>query len=336
LPIAVAVGDPCGVGPSISIAAALQRREQVPLALFGVGHQLEAMLHAQSVATRRVALGQGELPPLRRGEVGVVDSGSIDAQLIARHEVCAEAGEQQLRALRGAAEVVRAGRARALVTGPMSKAAVVRSGHAFSGQTEFLARLDGRADDDVTMMFLGPRLRVALVTTHLAIAAVPSAITGARVQRSVRHLAQVLLRLSPHAPPAIAIAGLNPHAGEDGLFGREEIEVLGPSVAALRHEEPFSSGRVSLHGPAPAEAVLRAAQRGEFEGVVAMFHDQATIASKLLDWGAAVNTTWGLSFVRTSVDHGVAYDAAARGVAEPGGMLAALDLALELTRNEHD
>jgi 4-hydroxythreonine-4-phosphate dehydrogenase len=339
LPVAVAVGDPCGVGPSISVEAALQRREHAPLVLFGVGQQLEALLRARGATTRCVALADGELPPLGHAEIGVVDCGAIDPNLIARHAACGEAGEQQLRALRGAAEAVRARRARALVTGPTSKLAVVRAGHAFSGQTEFLARLDGRADDDVTMMFLGPKLRVALVTTHLAVAEVPAAITGLRVQRSVRHLAQALLQLLPalpHAVPSIAVAGLNPHAGEAGLFGREEIEVLAPSLAALRAEEPFSSGRAALHGPAPAEAVLRAAQRGQFDGVVAMFHDQATIASKLLDWGAAVNTTWGLSFLRTSVDHGVAYDAAARGAAEPEGMLAALDLALELTRNKHE
>jgi len=336
LPVAVAVGDPCGVGPSVSVAAALQRRGEAPLALFGVGHQLEAMILAAGAATRCVALRESELSRLQPGDVGVVDCGALDAALIGRHAPCAEAGELQLRALRAAAQAVRAGQARALVTGPTSKAAVVSAGHSFRGQTEFLAQLDGRAEDDVTMMFLGPKLRVALVTTHLPIAAVPGAITGARVQRTVRHLAQALLQLAPRAAPSIAVAGLNPHAGEEGLFGREEIDVVGPGVAALRAEEPFASQRVRLYGPAPAEAVLRAAQAGQFDGVVAMFHDQATIASKLLDWGAAVNTTWGLSFLRTSVDHGVAYDAAARGAAESEGMLAALDLALELTRNPHD
>jgi 4-hydroxythreonine-4-phosphate dehydrogenase len=335
LPIAVAVGDPCGIGPSISVTAALQRRGRAPLALFGVGAQLQTLLREAGAATHRV-LREADLPDLRAGEIGVVDSGALDPALIAGHAPCPQAGELQLRALRAAAEGVRAGHARALVTGPTSKAAVVSAGYPFTGQTEFLAQLDGRADDDVTMMFLGPKLRVALVTTHLAIAAVPAAITGARVQRSVRHLAQALLRLAPRGAPSIAVAGLNPHAGEEGLFGREEIEVVGPSVAALQAEEPFASRRVRLSGPAPAEAVLRAAQRGQYDGVVAMFHDQATIASKLLDWGAAVNTTWGLSFLRTSVDHGVAYDAAARGAAEPDGMLAALDLALALTRNEHD
>jgi 4-hydroxythreonine-4-phosphate dehydrogenase len=135
----------------------------------------------------------------------------------------------------------------------------------------------------------------------------------------------------PERTPSIAVAGLNPHAGEEGLFGREELDVVAPALRALAAEAPFASGAVRLEGPVPAEAVFRAAQRGDVDGVVAMFHDQATIASKLLDWGAAVNTTWGLSFLRTSVDHGVAYAAAAQGVAEHDGMLAALDLALSLT-----
>jgi 4-hydroxythreonine-4-phosphate dehydrogenase len=305
--------------------------------LYGDRRQLERhVLASGTTATRCVEIAEAEAWRLAPGELGIVDTGALDTTLIERHAACPEGGHAQLRALRAAASAARAGRARALVTGPVSKAAVVSAGHRFRGQTEFLAELDGLAEDDVTMMFLGPKLRVALVTTHLSIAAVPGALTGARVQRSVRHLAQALLRLAPQATASIAVAGLNPHAGESGLFGREEIEILGPNIAALRLQEPFLSGRVRLHGPTPAEAVFRAAQRGEMEGVVAMFHDQATIASKLLDWGAAVNTTWGLSFVRTSVDHGVAYDAAARGAGEHQGMLAALDLALDLTRNVHE
>lgn len=337
LPIAVAVGDPCGVGPSVSVAAALRRCEQTPIVLFGDQRQLQSlMLAAGASAPQCVALTDCAAWRFSPGTIGVVDCGAIEPSLIARHAVCSEAGEAQLRVLRTAAQATRARLARALVTGPISKAAVVSAGHRFRGQTEFLAELDGLAGDDVTMMFLGPKLRVALVTTHLSIAAVPAAIEPSRVLRSVRHLAQAVLRLSANATPVIVVAGLNPHAGEGGLFGREEIDVLEPCLAALRSEEPFSSGRVCLEGPAPAEAVFRAAQRGQLDGVVAMFHDQATIASKLLDWGAAVNTTWGLSFLRTSVDHGVAYDAAARGGGEHQGMLAAIDLALDLTRNAHE
>ena len=334
-PIAVAVGDPCGVGPSVSIRAALARREHESIVLFGDAVQLRRLLHEQGEAQASLhdlsAEGALQVPA---GGLGIVDTGPVAQTLLDRHEACPEAGAAQLRSLRLAATAVRQGSARALVTGPTSKAAVVSAGHTFTGQTEFLAQLDGKADDDVTMMFLGPKLRVALVTTHLSIANVPAAITAPRVLRTVRHLAQALLRLPSARTPSLVVTGLNPHAGEGGMFGNEERDVLAPCLAALRGEPPFCSGQLQLLGPQPAESVFRAAQRGDIDGVVAMFHDQATIASKLLDWGAAVNTSWGLSFLRTSVDHGVAYDAARQGTAEHHGMLAALDLAVLLTRGE--
>jgi 4-phospho-D-threonate 3-dehydrogenase / 4-phospho-D-erythronate 3-dehydrogenase len=335
-PIAVAVGDPAGVGPNISIVAAYRTRSRVRSAIFGDVAQLlgEARtLHFDLACF--VERDEASLESLALGQVALIDTGRVSTEAIACHAPTEEGGEAQLQTLRRAAQLVRAGAARALVTGPTSKAAISSAGHAFVGQTEFLARLDGLDDDDVTMLFLGPRLKVALVTTHLGIADVSPAITGARVARSTRHLAAALLRLHFERAPKLAICGLNPHAGEQGMFGREEIDVISPAIERLRAEEPFASGRVALTGPVPAESLFRAAQRGDVDGVVAMFHDQATIASKLLDWGSAVNTTWGLSFLRTSVDHGVAYDAARRGTAEHDGMLAALDLALMLTR-EHE
>jgi 4-hydroxythreonine-4-phosphate dehydrogenase len=315
----------------VSVRAALSRSADEVCVLFGDAQQLAGLAQSEGAAIARVAPADfAELAPVA-GLLRVSDTGAVTPAVLARHAPAPESGEAQLRSLRAAATVVRSGHARALVTGPTSKAAIVSAGHAFIGQTEFLAALDGRADDDVTMLFLGPTLRVALVTTHLSIAHVPAAITSARVMRTVRHLAQALLKLEPTRSDVILVTGLNPHAGEEGLFGGEERDLITPALNALAAEEPFRS-RLKLSAALPAEAVFRAAQRGDAAGVVAMFHDQATIASKLLDWGAAVNTTWGLSFLRTSVDHGVAYDAAEQGSAEHDGMLAALDLARKLTR----
>ena len=335
-PIAIATGDPAGVGPRVSLSAAYSARAQVQSAIFGDLAQLhdEARVLGCDLA-HLVERDEASLGDLAQGAVACIDTGRVAASAIARHTASIEGGEAQLRTLRRAARAVRAGQARALVTGPTSKAAISSAGHAFVGQTEFLARLDGLADDAVTMLFLGPVLRVALVTTHLAIADVPAAITGARIARSARHLGQALRRLYPERVCALVVAGLNPHAGEAGLFGHEDERVIAPTISALSHEAPFADGSVRLSGPAPAEAVFRAAQRGDVDGVVAMFHDQATIASKLLDWGAAVNTTWGLSFVRTSVDHGVAYDAARSGTADADGMKAALAMAVRLTAVVH-
>ncbi len=337
-PLAVSVGDAGGVGPLVAMRAALALCAEESFVLFGDAHQLEqlAAIEGQVSRLRRFA----DAPSARRLEldcVGIIDTGRVDPSLIAQHRDLPEVGEAQWQTLCTAARAVQSGALRALVTGPTSKAAIVSAGHAFTGQTELLASLAGLADDDVTMMFLGPKLRVALVTTHLAVREAPAAVLASRVARTVRHLAQALLRLSPNASThKLVVAGLNPHAGEGGLFGREEVDVIAPALRALATESVFASGKVQLVGPSPAEAVFRAAQRGDLDGVVAMLHDQATIASKLLDWGSAVNVTWGLPFVRTSVDHGVAFDAARSGAAEHDGMLAAMQMARRLTADADD
>jgi 4-phospho-D-threonate 3-dehydrogenase / 4-phospho-D-erythronate 3-dehydrogenase len=337
-PIALSAGDPSGIGPSVAVRAAFHASDRVACVIYGCVEQLRREAErARLDASRLRPLDDSDLG-MSAAHVGVVDVGRIAQEVIALHAPSAAGGMHQLQALRRAATAVREGRARALVTAPTSKAAIVSAGQPFIGQTEFLARLDGRADDDVTMLFLGPTLRVALATTHLAIADVPREVTRARVERTVRHLAEALLRLPPRKQGrarTLTVVGVNPHAGEGGLFGQEELVVVGPVLEQLRREGPFARGELVLQGPTPAESAFRAAQRGDVDGVVAMFHDQATIAAKLLDWGASVNTTWGLSFVRTSVDHGVAYDAAASGGGDADGMIAALEMAVRLTTDDH-
>ncbi len=313
--LAIATGDPAGVGPEVSVRAlaALPPDAPTPM-LFGDARDLEARLAAAGLA----------------GRASVHDVGACDPRVVSGHADHPEAGRIALASLDAAIDAVLAGRASAVVTAPVSKAAITLAGHAFIGQTEHLARRAGLSDDDVTMMFLGPRLRVSLATTHLAVRDVPDAITIARVARATRHLAAALLSLGASQGAQLVVSGLNPHAGEHGLFGHEDDRVIAPALALLRAEAPFSDGRLRLVGPRPAEAAFREAQAGEVAGVVAMFHDQATIASKLLDWGQAVNVTWGLPFVRTSVDHGVAFPAARAGTADASGMIAALALALRL------
>lgn len=303
---AVACGDPAGVGPVISLRAAAKLPDNEFL-LFGSGEQLSAIAEADN-----------GLP----ANVSIHDVGSVPERVRVAHGPSSEGGAHQLAALEAAFASVRNGECCALVTGPVSKEAIVSAGHAFIGQTEFLARASGLADDAVTMMFLGERLRVALVTTHLAIAEVPAQITRGRVKRTIVHMREALERLSVQAP-RILVCGLNPHAGEHGLFGTEDQARIKPSV----DEEPCAQG------PIPSEAAFRFAIGKEDTGVVAMFHDQATIASKLVDWGNAVNVTWGLPFIRTSVDHGVAYEAARSGNASDDGMVAAMRLAIRLAQS---
>ena len=331
-PLAITTGDPGGVGPEISVRAALAVPDDAGVVLYGDAGALAARALALGVEPRRIVrFDPGDERSLGAACLGLVDVGACSAEAL-RPEPTAAGGRAQLAALDAALAAALAGRVRGIVTAPMSKAAVNLAGHAFIGHTEHLARAAGLADDDVTMMFLGPRLSVALATTHVAVAKLPSEVTQPRVQRAIEHLAAALLRARPEARPLrIGVTGLNPHAGEGGLFGDEEMRSIAPAIVAARARVPFADGRVVLSGPLGAETALRWAASGELHGVVAMTHDQATVASKLLNWTLAVNVTWGLPFVRTSVDHGVAYDAAAQGTADPAGMVSALTLAQRLT-----
>jgi 4-hydroxythreonine-4-phosphate dehydrogenase len=334
-PLAISTGDPGGVGPEVALRAVMTQCEADRAVLFGDAQALREHVLALGLPAGRLRVfGRGQELELGAGEIGLVDVGKSWVGDAGRHEPTPAGGTAQLAALDAAIESALAGRARAIVTAPMSKAAVNLAGHAFVGHTEHLARAAGCRDDDVTMMFLGPRLRVALVTTHLAVAELPAAVTQARVLRAIVHLAEALMRLKPPdgAPPRLVVTGLNPHAGEDGLFGDDEPRAIVPAIAQAKTRPLFLSGAIELLGLLGAETAFRRAASGEVDGVVAMMHDQATIASKLLDWTQAVNVTWGLPFVRTSVDHGVAYDAAAAGTADARGMVSAIAMAQILTR----
>ncbi len=222
------------------------------------------------------------------------------------------------------------GEASALVTAPVSKAAIATVRPGFRGQTEWLAEFAGIAPDAVTMLFLGPRLRVGLVTTHLPLQAVAGAVTTEGVRRTVRHLAEAVRRLRGREAVTLAVCGLDPHLGERGIIGRLDDELVAPALEAERQAQGDALRLEHL----PAETALRRAADGEVDGVVAMYHDQGTIPSKLLDWGRAVNVTWGLPFVRTSPDHGVGYEAVRRGQVDASGMTAAVRLAVRLTGSE--
>lgn len=316
--LVVPVGDPAGIGPEVSVAASLRFMDAHSIVLVGSAEQLVPMCPPETVV--------GGFEDARPGRLVVVDMGSVSRATRSLARASAEAGESALRALDAATERVMRDPKAVLVTGPVSKEAIVLSGVPFTGQTEFVAQKAGLRPDDVSMLFLGPRLNTALATTHLGVRELSAAVTHARVERAIRHLSGALRRLGI-ASPHVLVTGLNPHAGEGGLFGTEDLDVIAPAVASARASENAHGLSLRVEGPLPAEAAYRAAADKRCDGVVAMFHDQATIASKLLDWGHAVNVTWGLPFVRTSVDHGVAYDIAGTGVASAEGMIAAMELA---------
>ena len=248
----------------------------------------------------------------------------------------AAAGAAELAWIDEATDLVRSGAARALCTGPVSKHAIATSGapgsQGFRGHTEHLAARLGAAE--VVMAFSSKQLTTALVTTHLPIAAVPAAITPEAVAVSIFWLASLLHALAkPRARrPRVAVAALNPHAGEGGLLGDEELTRIAPGIALARARLAREGIDAEVFGPLGAETAMRLAARGAWDGVVAMYHDQATIPSKLLGFGEAVNVTLGLPIVRTSVDHGTAYDRAGTGKADARGMREALALAVKLVR----
>lgn len=313
--LAVSTGCPSGIGPEVSVAGAhavLDRHADLRVTLFGDPGAL-----ADAAAMRGLSL-------LRPG-LSLVATSALrpDARVPGRPGL--SAGTAQLAAVDAAADAVGSGEAHALVTAPVSKRAITEAGVDFRGHTEHLAARWGVGR--VVMLFAGPRLRTSLVTTHLPLAEVSRAITFEAVRETILLTAGALRGWWGLERPRVGVSGLNPHAGEGGLLGSEEARVIAPAVEAAR---VALGGEVELVGPLPAEAVFRQARDGRWDAVVAMYHDQATVASKLLDFGDAVNVTLGLPHVRTSVDHGTAYDLAGRGEADARGMVAAMSLARTL------
>jgi 4-hydroxythreonine-4-phosphate dehydrogenase len=236
----------------------------------------------------------------------------------------AKAGRASYESIVRAVEAAQRGDVAAIATAPINKEAFRLAGLRWSGHTDLLAELTGARH--VAMMFHSEPLRVVLATIHIALAEVPRALTASALEETIALTARELPRFGV-ARPRIAVAGLNPHAGEHGLFGREELEIIAPAVARAR------SQGVDASGPFPADTLFVRAARGEFDVVVACYHDQGLIPVKLLAFGQAVNVTLGLPIVRTSVDHGTAFDIAGRGVADAGSMIQAVVLAARLAKS---
>lgn len=315
--LAISVGDPAGIGPEI-VVETLEAAVRVGCPLvFGHWPTLEAAL-ARSRSPVEIILADEPIPP-PRGSATIVPAGP-DCPPIT--EPGAAAAAAQISALERAVEALLDGPCQALVTAPMNKGLASTVEPAFGGHTEFLAARSGVDPTAVTMVFVRDRLAVGLVATHVALSQIPATITPKRYERTIRHLLQILEVIDAPRPFRIAVAALNPHAGEHGRFGTEEREIIEPLCRSLAAELP-----VELIGPVPADAVYRDALAGRYDAVVAAYHDQALIPLKLGGLGRSVNVTMGLPFVRTSPDHGVAYEIARTGRADSRGMKLALDIA---------
>jgi 4-hydroxythreonine-4-phosphate dehydrogenase len=339
--VAITTGDPLGIGPEVCLkAASLPEVRQVcrPILIGDRAHLLKLANrlpkgmggHPKSwpEISRSGLLEQG----VGRGKTGSPETGGDGPAL---HDVgalgplpsdpgpTAEGGRAAILYVERSIELVRAAAASAIVTAPLSKVAMRLAGREYPGHTELLADLCGVERKQVAMMFVAADLKVALLSTHLSLTEAITSISTERLMARLR-LIRAEHRRWFGTDPRIAVCALNPHAGEEGLFGREEAEILTPAIDSSRR-----SG-MGVSGPWPADTVYPRAARGEFDVVLALFHDQATIAVKARSFGGAVNMTLGLPLLRTSVDHGTAYDIAGRGVADSGSMREAILLAARL------
>ena len=321
--LVVSTGCPSGIGPEVSVAAAARLKRTATL-LLGDEQTLRRAAELRNVSQKRLLAWDGHARDDAKIYFAQVGE-PLKARDRAPGKPNARAGIAQLEYIEAGFTLVKSSARAALVTGPVSKAAIAHSGlpeaRRFLGHTEWLQALDGAKSS--VMCFVCDKLATSLVTTHVPLAQVPRAIKAQGVANATIELARLLQKLGKKAPK-IAVASLNPHAGESELLGDEEARSIVPGID--RAKKHLGRGAV-VTGPVGAETAYRKAASGVFDGVVAMYHDQATIPMKLLAFGDAVNVTAGLSIVRTSVDHGTAYDIAWRGFADENGMLAALQLA---------
>jgi 4-hydroxythreonine-4-phosphate dehydrogenase len=329
--LALTSGDPNGIGPEIAVEAWLRReRERVPaFYLLGdpkllaararqAGHAVPILETGPRDAERAFAdaLPVVALENTFRDEAGMADPGNAPGII--------EAIEC------GVADVLE-GRADAVVTCPIAKKSLYEAGFGFPGHTEFLAHLAARTTGRnamPVMMLAGPELRTVPVTIHIPLADVPHTLTKDMIVETGRITAHDLTRRFGIASPRLAIAGLNPHAGEGGAIGREEDNIVRPAIEVLRGEG------IDAFGPLPADTMFHPAARARYDVALCMYHDQALIPAKALAFDEAVNVTLGLPFIRTSPDHGTAFEIAGQGIARPDSLIAALKLARTLADHE--
>jgi 4-hydroxythreonine-4-phosphate dehydrogenase len=323
--VVVTTGCPSGIGPEVSVVAA-SRLRGVPIVLVGDLESLRDAAKTRGIPPERIVPFEGELPA--KGRIGVLSPiGPLARAERKPGKPGTHAGMAQLAFIDAGYALAKSRPGSVLVTAPVSKEQIARSGvrHAarFVGHTEWLRDLDGAKAS--TMCFVSKELATSLVTTHVPLARVPKLLTAEGVAEASVRLVELLARLGKKRP-RVAVASVNPHAGEGEMFGVEETRAIAPGVklAASR-----LGSRARLSGPIGAETAYRKHRAGDYDGVVAMYHDQATIPMKLLAFGEAVNVTMGLSLFRTSVDHGTAYDIAGRGKADATGMISAIELALK-------
>lgn len=326
--LGVAMGDPCGIGPEITARAfeALLESDQCDLVAVGDKSALERALEVVG-STLEINLLEDFQSPVAPGKLNLVDVPAHWTEIPPWGKVSPEAGEVSIRSVEVATRAALEGAIDAIVTGPINKEAIWASGCEHLGHTELLGALTGVSSQDTMFVVrkthkADHHLRVFFATRHVSVRRAIEQLTPKLVEQSILRSALALETLGIDKP-RIALSALNPHGGENGAFGTEEIDVLAPAVASAR------SKGIDVVGPIPADSVFHQGLEGRFDGVIALFHDQGHIATKTYDFHGTISMTVGLPILRTSVDHGTAFDIAGTGVADPGTLLSAIQAALD-------
>lgn len=332
--IALTCGEPAGIGPEISLRAAWELRNELRCVLLGdaallaqTAHDIDPQMRVAAISIQ--AWRNGGLPDFPADRISVIDCPV--AEPVRAGQLDARNGRAVLQTLDLAVEGASNGAFAAMVTAPLQKSVINDAGVAFTGHTEYLA--GATKTPQVVMMLAGgesPHLRVALATTHLALKDVPAAITGESLARTLDIIDADLRGKFGIAQPRILVTGLNPHAGENGYLGREEIEVIGPALQAAQQRG------IDARGPYPADTLFQPKYLEGADCVLAMYHDQGLPVLKFASFGHGINITLGLPLIRTSVDHGTALDLAARGLghADHGSMVVAIRAAADMARRQ--
>jgi 4-hydroxythreonine-4-phosphate dehydrogenase len=312
--LGLTIGDPAGIGPEVVLKAVRDPRVEVAR-LLAIG-SMAALRSAAAVVPDPPALRAVAAPTEARFEPGTLDVVVVPSDRpVPVGQLSAEAGKMAFDGVARAIELALAGEIDGIVTAPLNKEAIALAGHPYPGHTEILADLTGTSD--FAMMLTALKLRVVHVTTHVGIRQMLEKVTTERVLTTIR-LAHRALRDMGIEAPSVGVAGLNPHAGEGGLFGDEEARVISPAIERARSEG------IDATGPWPADTLFGRAVAGDFDVAIAMYHDQGHIAVKVLGFETGVNATIGLPIVRTSVDHGTAFDIAGTGKASADSMVEAV------------
>jgi 4-phospho-D-threonate 3-dehydrogenase / 4-phospho-D-erythronate 3-dehydrogenase len=325
--LGITMGDAAGVGPEVTVMALMNDdvRRKARTVVIGDASVIEDAARIVGCSLPVRAIEEVDPDALDDSAIWVLDLKNRPLDGLVRGKVDAVNGKAAFEYVDRAVTLALANKIDAIVTAPLNKEAMHLGGYKYPGHTEALANLCDIGEDDITMLLASPRLRVSHVSTHCSMLEAVASVTTDRVVRVARLTAEAVAPLV-NRPPKIALCGINPHAGENGLFGREDEDQIRPAAALLQQEG------IDAYGPIPGDTVFLRALKGDFDAVVAMYHDQGHIPSKLAGFDDTVNITLGLPIIRTSVDHGTAFDIAGTGKAQAVNMEVAIDLGAGMGR----